>query len=501
VSWTVSGTTSSVAIVLYQNGNAVKTVTSPTFTAPKISTFQLPINNTMSKGTGYQVMIFDAQDATVSARSSVFTIYGSITVVSPVSGASFPFVSPLSIQWTYLGQTPATVTPPSTVAISLFKGASQTPCQTFTSSVLASSGSFQATLSKNLTEASNYFIKIYDGTNPPTTGISSLFSVFGQISITSPVATSVFTAGGFIVVSWTSAGLSGSSISVYLYQVDNQIAILSKNGVSPLSVKLLSGLGKASNYYVVVTDGLSSTSSPMFMITGALTPTTPTGNLYVGSSLTASWTFTGLTSKVNVALFNANAGGSIQTLASNIAATSGICTATVASSLPKGSSYQIMVTDASDTTVFGLSSTFALLGMMNVTSPAAAAPIKCGSPSATVTWSYLGASSSSNISAVLYQGGTPKQILCAGLPPSSRSCTAVYSGLQSGKTYKVLVKDAAPPGVSGTSAYSSTFSCSGNDEITLATASRSASSKKEHTMSMLCFGSAAVTLFMVGFVF
>jgi len=453
VSWTVSGTTSLVAIVLYENGNAVKTVTSPTFTAPKISTFQLAINNTMTKGTGYQVVILDAEDPTVSARSSLFTIYGSIAVVSPVSGASFPFASPLSIQWTYLGQTPATVNPPTTVAISLFKGMSQTPCQTLTISVLASSGSFQATLSKNLTEASNYYIKIYDGTNPPTSGTSLLFSVLGQISIVSPLATSVFTAGGFIAVSWTAAGLSGSSIFVYLYQADNQIAILSKNGVSPLSVKLLSGLGKASNYYVVVTDGLSSTSSPRFMITGAFTPTTPTGNLYIGSSLTASWTFTGLTNKVNVALYNANAGGSVQTLASNILATSGTCTATVAVSLPKGSSYQIMVADAADSTVFGLSSTFTLLGAINVTSPA---PIKCGS-SVTVTWSYMGSSSSSNISAVLYQGNTMKQTLCTGLPPSSRSCTAVYSaGLQTSKMYRVLVKDSTPP---GTSAYSPTFFC------------------------------------------
>jgi hypothetical protein len=165
ITWETTPNIANVKIDLYRNAVFIMEVVGST---PNDGDFLWIIADGLVDSTQYQFKISDAAYTLTSDDSEIFEIFNpSITVVEPVSTSAWSKGSSKDINWTSRGTIP-------NVKIELYKDGI---LELTISSLTSNDGVYLWNIPSNLTESSEYSIKIIDSSNSVTYDFSDNFAI------------------------------------------------------------------------------------------------------------------------------------------------------------------------------------------------------------------------------------------------------------------------------------------------------------------------------------
>jgi len=212
--WTVSGNPGpSARLSLYENGSFVSDIAASIASSAGQYVWTLPW--TLATSSSYRIRITSLTDSAIYDECDPFTITKTpttITVTSPASGTNWNTGTSHYIYWSSTGN-------PGTYAnVSLYDGAAL--AAELSSGAPTASGFFLWNILWSLPTSSNYRIKITSVSDASVYGYSGYFTltrIVPFITVTTPAAGAVWTAGTSKYVYWTSgANVPGSYVAIYL---------------------------------------------------------------------------------------------------------------------------------------------------------------------------------------------------------------------------------------------------------------------------------------------
>jgi len=368
----------------------------------------------------------------------------SITVTKPTSTTIWSQGTPGDITWTSTGSI-------TNVKIDLYKGTALS--QTIIVST-SNNGSYTWTsVPTSLADGSDYKIRVSSVSDSSVNGESPAFKIEARsITVTKPTSTTIWITKLSADITWTSKGaISDVKIDLYKGTALNQTIVASTpNSGSYTWTSVPTSLVDGTDYKVRVSSVSDSSvygESAAFKIeVKFITVTKPLSSTIwtQGDSVDITWTSQGTISNVKIDLYKGN------TLNLAIVAStpnSGSYTWTsVPTSLEDGSDYQIRVSSASDSSVYGESPEFKIEARsITVTKPTSTTIWSQGSPG-DITWTSTGAIS--NVKIDLYKGTTLIETIVASTDnDGSYTWTSVPTSLADGSDYKVRVSSATDSGL------------------------------------------------------
>jgi len=219
ISWTSTGTITSVAIKLYKSGTLDSTITSST---SNTGTYSWTVPATLAIGADYKVNLSSADGTGVSDQSdNVFSVTGGVELTSPNGGEHWIAGQINSITWSSTGGGS------TYMKIDLYKGGS------YLSSITPSTsndGSFEWTVPADQAIASDYKIRIESTTYATIADDSdSGFTITGSITVTSPDGGEEWAIGSSHSVNWTSTGDGLGAVRIELYNGTSLVYVVNES--------------------------------------------------------------------------------------------------------------------------------------------------------------------------------------------------------------------------------------------------------------------------------
>src|SRR5271157_586615 len=269
IAWTSTGCSSYVTIQLYSSGSYYSTITSSASNGAS-SSYWWSIPSSIPSGY-YQIYIRDYYNSESHAYSDSFYITGlssSITISNPSASSSWSVGSSYYISWSSSG------------------------CSSYVTIQLYSGGSLYTTIGTGISNSGNYYwfipssiptgyyqVCISDYYNSGIYAYSSSFYIgsSGSISISSPSASSSWSAGNSYYIDWSSSGCS-SYVTIRLYSGSSfYTTIASSTSNSGYLYWTIPSSIPSGYYQVEIKDfynSASSTQSNSFYISTARSTTT-----------------------------------------------------------------------------------------------------------------------------------------------------------------------------------------------------------------------------------
>ncbi len=362
IRWNSTGSISRVRIELYRGSTLVRTIASST---SNDGSYTWRVDNDLSESSSYRIKISDASNSSVYDYSDYFQIKRPrITVTRPNSGDVWYTGQSYTIRWNSEG-------PITNVKIELYRGSSRV--RTITNST-SNDGSYTWTVDDNLSESSNYRIKISDANNSSIYDYSDYFEIRESeqpsITVTRPRSGDVWYIGQSYSIRWTSTG-SISRVRIELYRGSTLVRTITSSTSNDGSYtwRVSSDLSPGSNYKIRISDrddpGIYGESG-YFTINeqSSITVTRPqSGDIwYTGQSYDIEWNSSGSISRVKIELYKS--GSRIRTIASSTS-NDGRYTWTVSNDLSDGNDYRIKVSDVDNSGIYDYSGTFEIRSSSN----------------------------------------------------------------------------------------------------------------------------------------
>lgn len=311
-----------------------------------------------------------------------------------------------------------------------------------------SDGSHNFTVPTNLSNGSNYRVRIAAIGNPSLFHFSPYFSITGNtpsINITNPSNNTVWNKGQSVTIQWTD-NISGN-VGIELY----------KGGTSPVYTVVASTASDGSHSFVVPThlvngtnyqvhmydinNTSTQTSSPLFTITGSnpiINITNPTNSTVwiKGQTVPIQWT-DNISSNVRIQLLRGNL--FVATIASNTPS-DGTHNYPVPGVLPDASNYRIRIQDISNPSTVKYSAYF------SISSPNSGGNITISNPTSGTIWRQGQTKNiqwtdniPSNVKIELYKGGLLERTIAANTASDGSFNYIVPNNLANGSNYQVKI--------------------------------------------------------------
>jgi len=285
---------------------------------------------------------------------STYTIQGTITVTAPNGDQTWLPGSTQTITWTQAGLSG------TNVRILLMKGYGYNIAQIITSPILATSGSFNWTVSTTLAGGTDYWVKIESLGHPEVYGdmYSGWITIPNLIPTITTISPNTKNSGdpGFTL---TVTGTNFNPSSKVRWNGANRTTTFI-SGTSLTATIQATDIASAGTATVTVfnpTPGGGTSNGATFTITPrSLTVTAPDGNQtwVPGSTQTITWTQAGLTgTNVRILLMKDYGYNIAQIITSSVSATSGSYTWTVPMTLAGGTDYWVKMESLSYPGVYG----------------------------------------------------------------------------------------------------------------------------------------------------
>ena len=358
VEWSSTGYVTDVKILLYREFTYIETLATST---PNDGQWDWVIANHYPDHDKYTVQFYEAIDNDPIGCSSRFEIYTdtapkSINAINPISGTQWERDTIQEITWTSTGAFPY-------VRIELFKGG-------FLEEVISPStyndGSFQWHISDTLPISDDYQIKITD-TSSSVYGLTEEFEIyFNSLSLVSPTGADIWINGTYEYIEWESTGhFSEVKIELYKASLLEQTISASTSDDGTFGWNIPSDIDHYLHYRIKISnvEDLSVYAfSDYFEIHRVHQPTTltllsPTQGTtwYIGETKDILWGSTGEITAVNIEIFrDDNLVESIALATQN----DGAFKWTVSSSLIPSTTYQIKITDDTNSNIYAFSEYF-----------------------------------------------------------------------------------------------------------------------------------------------
>ena len=391
--WSSTGTIDYVDIYLAQTTSS--NILGPiVYDTPNTGSFSWGILSDMDPASDYLIVIYDADNYDTYDVSDQFTLTeaitsDTITVTSPISSTNWDTGSSYTITWTWTGDF-------SFVTIGLVKGADAAG---YIAENVANDGEFEWTVPYHLETGSDYWIYVRDASasyeaSDATDYFTITKTVASSITITTPSASTVWTAGTINIIEWDSTGVDDVDIFIAKGTIDNILGyiVYDASNTGSYSWGIPDDMEAGTDYYIVICASADTTvvdTSDAFEIKeketeGAIffTSPTPVSNWNAGGSYTISFNYVGdPLGYVKIELYR---DGSFYRTIDNSANGTVSYEWEVPDDLSTSSTYQIKVTSLDDANLWGLSEEFTITEIEETTTD--------GVPSFTYLYFILGIS-------------------------------------------------------------------------------------------------------------
>ena len=396
----------------------------------------------------YEKDVVFSEGADCGWLDKVEFITSAITITNPTSSSVWYKGDSADITWTSSGTI-------SDVKIDLYKGG--TFNQTIVSST-ANDGSYTwPEVDTSLADGSDYKIKIIDASDSSIYKESDEFTISEKsIAVTEPTSSTVWYKGDSAEITWTSNGtISDVKIDLYKGGTFNQTIVSSTTNDGSYSwAEVDASLADSTDYKIRITDASDSSiynDSDEFTISEkSIAVTEPTSSTvwYKGDSAEITWTSNGTISDVKIDLYK---GGTFnQTIVSSTTNNGSYTWSEVDTSLADGTDYNVRVSSADDSSIYGESDEFTISEKSIAVTEPTSSTIWTKGQSADITWTSNGTISDVKID--LYKGGTFNQtIVSSTTNDGSYTWAEVDALLVDGTEYKVRVSSTADSGLYGES--------------------------------------------------
>lgn len=338
---------------------------------PNTGSYSWGILGDMDPASDYMIVIYDAVNYDTYDVSDQFTLTeastsDTITITYPISSTNWDTGSSYTITWTWTGDF-------SFVTIGLVKGA-DSPMGYIAENV-ANDGEFEWTVPHHLETGSDYWIYVRDASasyeaSDATDYFTITKTVVSSITITTPSASTVWTAGTTNIIEWDSTGVDDVDIWIAKGTIDNILGYIALDAPNTGSYSwgIPDDMEAGTDYYVVITASVDISivdTSDAFEIKeketeGAIffTSPTPVSNWNAGGSYTISFNYVGdPLGNVKIDLYK---DGSFYRIIDDSADGTAVYDWEIPDDLSTSSTYQIKVTSLDDAELWGLSDEFTI---------------------------------------------------------------------------------------------------------------------------------------------
>ena len=467
ITWIYTGNPgSAVGINLLKGGNYKRTIVSGTPIVDGAYNWKIPVGTTPD--TDYTVQVISTANSAIkdvsNANFEITPSTGSIGVVTPNGGQTWPAGSTQTINWNYTGNVG------SAVKIELYKGVSYNSMISYSTSIGSSgSGSYNWTIPEGRTPDTDYKVKITSTTVTSKTDLSdanfTISALVGTITVSAPNGGETWPAGSTQTIKWNYTGNPGSTVSIMLYKAGSFYSDIVKvistgtSGSGSYNWKIPVSLTSASDYRVVVASVLNpliTDQSNNFTVSpsGAILVVTPNGGetWQAGTMQTIQWSYTGNPgSTVDIKLYKGGVLDSTIVSSTSIgSAGSGSYNWTIPGSLTTASDYQVEVTSTFNSSITDKSNNFTIVGLPDailVSAPDGGSPWQAGTTQM-IQWSYTG-NPGSTVSIKLYKAGVLNSTIVSSTSTGSGGIGsyswAIPESLTPASDYKVEVASVLNP--------------------------------------------------------
>ncbi|MFA5033140.1 MAG: Ser-Thr-rich GPI-anchored membrane family protein [bacterium] len=437
ITWTSAGITGYIKIELYKGGVLNKTIISST---SNTGTYNWAVG-TQAVGTDYKVKISSVSAPTIWDESNAnFTVAApTITVSTPNGGESWFGGTTNPITWTSSGLS-------GYVRIHLYKGGVY---KSIITNCVSNTGTYNWAIPTTQAMGTDYKVRVISYTNAAVYDESNAnFTVAGAgITVTSPNGGESWGRGNVYPITWTSAGVTGN-IKIELYKAGafkmTIISSTANTGTYNWTIPAAQLVG--TDYKIKITSAsniaITDQSNANFSIivpTTSITVSAPNGgeSWLVGSAHNLTWTSSGITGNVNIALYK---GGVLNSTIASDVANSGSYNWNVPTGQTAGTDYKVRVTSVSAPTVYdesnaNFSITVPSVGI-TVTAPNGGESWAVSTTNS-VTWVSSGVTGNVNID--LYKGGVLNGAIASNISNSGTYSWAISGSQATGTDYKVRV--------------------------------------------------------------
>lgn len=470
--WSTTGTVNNVKLEYY-NGSSWTSITNSTANVNQYSWTP----DVGSGGTGYKIRVTDATDADVTDSSaSTFTLQ-KVAQTAPTSGQRILAGTSTNITWSSGGI--------SNVKIEYsINDGSWTEIIASTS---AAAGSYTWNIPSSFTTSTNVKVRISSTTTDDdgntALDTSDAFTIYGQVTLTSPNGSEQWAANEAHDITWTTG--IGTIENVKLeYSADNFVADVNTIIASTTNTGSYSWTPSTTGttFKIRVCDAQDSievrdTSNNYFSVTGFGITSPSVGVTWdCGSSHTISWNSTGSFSNVKIEYYN---GVSWSTV---IASTPNTGSYSWTVSTSPSSSAKVRVSDAAGGGTTGTSSTFNVKAVLVLTSPNGSESYAVVSTQ-TISWTNTG--TINNVKLEYYNGASWVTITnsTANTTPASGGSYswAVPDAITASALVRVSDADSGHPASNDSS--DAAFTITGGFTITAPTSANSWAVGEAHTIT------------------
>jgi PKD repeat protein len=410
-------------------------------------------------GSDYHVRVANHYNSTDFDNSDDFTINATktITIVSPTSSTTWQVALGYSIQYQATGLI-------SSVDIELYKGAAW--LQTIASDTPTGS-SYGWTVSNTLVSGADYRILILEHGNASLSCFSDYFTINATktIRVNYPLAGYVYRIDSDVQISWQRTGYV-TSVDIELYKgaslarsIVNNTAMSSSSGYYFWNTHM--DLVTGADYRIRVSEHSNASVfgySGYFTINGTKTITVLGSPypVYEKDNVMITWQFTGYIPRVDISLILGGTWHSdiVLNRANSQPTMYPYCMYTwrVPEALTPNSTYQFRVRDSSNSSLYGLSSMFAINDTKVITMVNVMSPVRVYEP-APMMWMALGGIAAVNVD--LYNHGSYQFRIWSNLSmplyPVNQRYWIVPGNISSGNNYTIRVSEFGNPAIYGIS--------------------------------------------------
>jgi len=456
ISWSTTGTVANVKLEYSSDGGSTYS-TIVTSTANNNQYSWTP--SVTSGGANYKVRVSDASNSNSKASSaSAFTIQ-KVAISAPTSGQRIQAGTSASINWSSQSITNVKIE---------YSTNSGTTWNTIIASTSASGGTYSWSVPSNFTTSTNVTVRVsstaVDSDNDTASATSSVFTIYGSLTLTAPNGSEQWAANTGHNITWTTG--SGTITNVKLeYSADNFVSDLHTIIASTPNTGTYSWTPTTtgSTFKVRVSDAQDSLtysiSANYFSVTGiGITAPASGATWNCGSSQTITWNYTGSFNYVKIE-YSTDSGSTWNTIIASTPNT-GTYSWTVANT--PSNAAQIRVSNASDPATTGTSQTFNIKSVLAITAPNGGETLNVGS-SSNITWTTTGTVSNVKLEYSSNNGSTWNTIIASTTNTGTYSWTVV-DAISSSCLVKLTDIDSGHPASTGQSA--ATFTIQSNMAIT-----------------------------------
>ena len=401
ITWTLNGAGITSVNLSYSTNSGSTWTSITTGVSASLGTYAWTIPNAPSTTSNQdEVEVVNAANSSVVGYSSLFTILGQITNVSPNGGLVLSVGASQSISWTSQGMISG-----DNLTLKYDTNGGGNGYNNTITTVAASTSSYGWTVPNAI--STNVLVKVVSVDNSSVYGVSpSAFSIEPALTLTAPTAGSTLYVGNSTNITWTYGGTvtgnfelmySTNGGSTYPNNINTSIAQTGSPQTYSWTVPDAIGTAVVVKVALANTPTVYSTSSTGNPITikGILTLTNPTSssNWEVGSTTNSiTWTKTGTMPSpgtVNLA-YDTNGGANSY---NNPISTNSVLASALSYSwtIPNaiGNAVSVKVSLYTDPTVNSASANFSIIGGFSIITPAAGA-IWLVNTQDNITWNIPG---------------------------------------------------------------------------------------------------------------